>query len=217
MVAMKTTTPDSSFYNKEHKTIMHYDGTFNGFLTAIFVAFERKHSAVNFIKNGKSQNELFFNGETIPTHLEKAKRVWNVLHDKNHHALTTIYFAFLSEEPKIENALFRYVKKLMHSGTYEDGQEEQKWMPKINELAALVSREKQRIETFLSFKELDDGMYFSSISPTFNVLPLISKYFRTRYANKQWSIYDEKRKYGLYFNIDHLELVSWRASMQKAV
>ena len=45
-------------------------------------------------------------------------------------------------------------------------------------------------------------MFYASIEPDFNVLPLISKHFKNRYADQQWIIYDLKRKYGLYYDLD---------------
>ena len=40
------------------------------------------------------------------------------------------------------------------------------------------------------------------IQPDFNVLPLISNHFKKRYADQQWLIYDSRRKYGLYYNMN---------------
>lgn len=199
------------------QTTLSYDGSFNGFLTAIFIAFERRLNVAGIQSNGKRQNNLFSKTEAIRTHLGKARRVWNVLHHKNHHALTTLYFAFLSEEPNIEKPLYQWIRKLMYGKDAVDWTEEQQWMSKIQDLAAQVSHEKRRVEKFISFEVLDDGMYFASISPKFNVLPLISKYVRTRNIGKQWSIYDKKRKYGLYCATDHVEMVPWCATDRKAV
>src|SRR5690606_30146052 len=53
-----------------------------------------------------------------------------------------------------------------------------------------------------------DNIYFANIEPDFDVLPLISKHFRDRYADQQWLIYDIKRKYGIYYNLDHVEMIS---------
>ena len=79
---------------------------------------------------------------------------------------------------------------------------------KINQLAHKVGREKHRMEAFVRFQLTKDEVYFANIEPDFDVLPLISKHFRNRYADQQWIIYDLKRKYGLYYNLEGVELIS---------
>jgi probable DNA metabolism protein len=39
------------------------------------------------------------------------------------------------------------------------------------------------------------------------VLPLIEKHFKNRYADQRWLIYDSKRKYGLYYDLDEVQKV----------
>ena len=66
----------------EMKTLI-YDGSFNGFLTAVYIAFEQKLQLAEIQKNGKDQSGLFSDNETIFTNVEKAKRVWNGVRKKN--------------------------------------------------------------------------------------------------------------------------------------
>ena len=39
------------------------------------------------------------------------------------------------------------------------------------------------------------------------MLPLISKHFERRYADQKWIIYDLKRNYGLYYDLNGVELI----------
>ena len=185
-----------------------YDGSFNGFLTSIFVAFEEKAHVADIQKNSIRQNGLFSETETIFTHVEKAKRVWNGIQKKNQNAIKNIYFAYLSETKDIEILLYRYIRKLfanqgsIHSD-YSDG-----LVLKISQLAKSVGREKHRMEAFVRFQLTQDDIYFANIEPDFNVLPLISKHFRSRYADQQWLIYDVKRQYGIFYDLNKVEIVS---------
>ena len=52
-----------------------------------------------------------------------------------------------------------------------------------------------------------NNIYFANIEPDFNVLPLISKHFKSRYADQKWVIYDIKRNYGLFYDLKTLEIV----------
>ncbi|KQC29021.1 TIGR03915 family putative DNA repair protein [Flagellimonas eckloniae] len=192
----------------ENTKTLIYDGSFNGFLTAVFIAFEEKINVSDIQRNSHGQNGLFSETETIFTDVHKAKRVWNGIRNKSHNAISNVYFAFLSETDGIELMLFTYIQKLMASKNgkqldYSDG-----IVLRISQLARSVGREKHRMEAFVRFQLTKDEIYFANIEPDFDVLPLISKHFRNRYADQQWLIYDVKRKYGIHYNLEHVELVS---------
>ena len=109
--------------------------------------------------------------------------------------------------------LFDYIQKLMRTqnGKYLDYSDST--VLHISQLARKVGREKHRMEAFVRFQLTKDNIYFANIEPDFDVLPLISKHFRDRYADQQWLIYDVKRKYGIYYNLDHVEMVSFIMKM----
>jgi probable DNA metabolism protein len=189
------------------KTLI-YDGSFNGFLTAVFVGFEQRISQADIQRSGQTQNGLFTETETIFTNVDKAKRVWNGVRSRSNSAIKNIYFAFLSEKKGIEPLLYHYIQKLMGSKKNIASDFSDDAVLKINQLAHKVGREKHRMEAFVRFQLTKDEVYFANIEPDFNVLPLISKHFRSRYADQQWIIYDVKRKYGLYYNLQGVELIS---------
>ena len=188
-------------------TTLIYDGSFNGFLTAIYVAFEEGIEVADIQKNSQGQNGLFSETETVFTNVEKAKRVWNGIRQKSYHAVSNVYFAFLSETQGIEYHLYTYIKKLMlHKGKPSDFSDET--VVYITQLARKVGREKHRMEAFVRFQLTKDQVYFANIEPDYDVLPLISKHFRQRYADQQWLIYDVKRRYGIFYNLEGVEIVS---------
>lgn len=188
--------------------ILVYDGSFNGFLTAVFIGFEQKLAHADIQKNSQFQKGLFAETETIFTNIEKAQRVWNGVRKKNNSAIKNIYFAFLSEQNNIEALLYHYIQKLMggkYLGSTDFGDDA---ILKINQIAHKVGREKHRMEAFVRFQLTKDDVYFANIEPDFDVLPLISKHFRNRYADQQWIIYDVKRKYGIFYDLQTVEIVS---------
>ncbi len=188
--------------------ILIYDGSFNGFLTAIFVAFEEKIKVTDIQKNSVSQNGLFSDTETIFTNIEKAKRVWNGIQSKSSSAIKNIYFAYMSESKGVELLLYRYVRKLFAAPSSEHSDYSDGIVLKVGQLAKSVGREKHRMEAFVRFQLTKDDVYFANIEPDFDVLPLISKHFRSRYADQQWIIYDVKRKYGLFYDLERVEIIS---------
>ena len=185
-----------------------YDGSFNGFLTAVFVAFDEKINVADIQKNNQCQNGLFSDTETVFTNVEKAKRVWNGIRNKSHNAVSNVYFAFLSETEGVELMLYTYIQKLMSSKNGKQLDYSDNIVSYVNQLARKVGKEKHRMEAFVRFQLTKDDVYFANIEPDHDILPLISKHFRNRYTDQQWLIYDVKRKYGIYYNLNHVELVS---------
>ena len=64
------------------------------------------------------------------------------------------------------------------------------------------------MEAFVRFRLTKDDIYFAIIEPDFNVLPIIIKHFKSRYADQKWLIYDIKRKIGAYYDLNKTEYVS---------
>lgn len=204
---METLEQTSTGFETKSSTFI-YDGSFNGFLTAVFMGFEQKMTHADIQPNSSVQNGLFTETETIFTNLEKAKRVWNGVKNRSSTAIKNIYFAFLSEQKGIEPLLYCYIQKLMHGNGNTTSNFTDDCILKINQLAHKVGREKHRMEAFVRFQLTKDEVYFSVIEPDYNVLPLLSKHFRSRYADQQWIIYDAKRNYGLYYNLEGVELIN---------
>ena len=189
------------------KTLL-YDGSFNGFLTTVYKAFDEKIKVTDIQKTSVAQRGLFSDTETVFTQMDQAKRVWSGIQKKSHTSIKNIYFAFHSEHKGIELLLYRYILKLfsrselLHLNFTDD------MVLKISQLAKSVGREKHRMEAFVRFQRTKDDIYFANIEPDFDVLPLISKHFRSLYADQQWIIYDVKRKYGIFYNLHTVEIIS---------
>lgn len=193
--------------NSQEQTLI-YDGTFDGFLTCVFYVFEQKMTAVSFQRNGQVQESLFGNSTEISTDLEKADRVWKGLKSKTSgQGRTKLFYAFLSEQFKIESILLDYMQQVFKSPIPIDSDFSNGTVLKVSQVAKSVGREKHRMEAFVRFKLTTDGIYFANVEPDFDVLPLISKHFENRYADQKWIIYDLKRSYGLFYNLEKVELM----------
>jgi probable DNA metabolism protein len=67
------------------------------------------------------------------------------------------------------------------------------------------------MEAFVRFKKCQDGLFLSLVRPDFNVLPLIEWHFKARYQDQSWLIYDEKRNYGIYYDLQKVHQVEMNA------
>lgn len=179
-----------------------YDGSFDGFLTAVFKVYEERLTAVALTPEAYYQGGLFAEGLEVITQPEKAERVWKGL-AKYKGFRNTVYWSFLSEIAGHELVLLRAIQYILSTGNVSDyGHPD---VLKTEQVRKMVGREKHRMEAFIRFQLTKDEIYFANIEPDFNVLPLIAKHFKNRYADQQWIIYDLKRKYGLFYDLHKIE------------
>ncbi|MFS4491773.1 TIGR03915 family putative DNA repair protein [Maribacter sp. 2308TA10-17] len=188
--------------------ILIYDGSFNGFLSAVYKAFDERIQVADIQKNSIAQRGLFSDTETVFTQMDQAKRVWNGVQKKSNAAIKNIYFAFLSEATGIELLLYRYIRKLYFPKDMLQLNFTDDAAIRINQLAKSVGKEKKYMEAGLKFDATEDNIQLAFINPDNDVLPLISKHYRFQYSNKPWLIFDRKRNYGLYYNLKTVELIS---------
>lgn len=188
--------------------ILIYDGSFNGFLSAIFRAFDEKWKVLDIQKDNGKQKELFTELEIINTDIARAKRVWSGIEKKGHETVKTVYFAYQSETKGIEFLLYRFIKQLFSSTIDTPLHLEEEDLSKVRLLAKVVANEKRHMEAFVDMYQSKDSIYFAVIAPDYDVLPLISKHFRSKYRDQHWLIYDTKREYGIYCEGYQVELVT---------
>ena len=190
-------------------SILVYDGSFDGFLTCVFQVYDLKLKQVIIQKDSESQASLFGKQNVVAADPVKADRVWKGLGKKTSNAgRLRIYYGFLSEKQWVENLLLRYIQYIFESSLPVDSDFSNPDVLELSKVAKSVGREKHRMEAFVRFRLTKDGLYFATIEPDFDVLPLISKHFKSRYADQKWVIYDLKRNYGLYYDLDRVEIIN---------
>ena len=188
---------------------LKYDGTFMGFLSCVFYAYEQKLKVAAIIPPGEDQAQLFCETEEVYTEESKSLRVLKGLKSKvSISGLTRIRWAFLSEEAGVEMKLFEMIKYIFSKKGKVDTDYTHPAVLEITQISKKVGREKHRMEAFVRFRLTKDDIYFAIIEPDFNVIPIIKKHFISRYADQKWLIYDLKRKFGCYYDLNKTEYVS---------
>lgn len=180
-----------------------FDGTLAGLLTAVFESYERKQRPVKVVPKESGLVGLMDEPLNIVSDRYKAERVWAGL-KKNlkREWLSRCYAAFLGEETRGFQHLFDLMCYVFDHGGAVTGNYGNPHVLYIARLDRKVQREKHRMEAFVRFQKLADGVFYSVIEPDYNVLPLIASHFKNRYADQPWIIYDRKRKYGLKYDLD---------------
>lgn len=182
-----------------------YDNSFEGFLTAVFDSYKnggiiRKENAFN--------PDMFATIIDVKTDPEKADRVWSGLARKlSADGLHNYFSAFLSELEDIEDKLLGYTRYVFENQSSVEQDFGNPFVLFVAQTARKVHREKHRMEAFVRFQLTKDAIYFSLVSPDFNVLPLIIRHFKDRYADQRWMIYDRQRNYGIYYDLENVDTV----------
>ncbi|WP_294820602.1 TIGR03915 family putative DNA repair protein [uncultured Flavobacterium sp.] len=191
-------------------TIYVFDGSFEGLLTSVFEFYDRKPGRVQlmwkkYYAPGLMQDTLEVISDDV-----KAKRVWTGLQKKlSPEWLKKFYWAYLSENPKTFQDLFGLACYIFDSAPGAFGNFGNPFVMAVSKMERSVSRERHRMKAFIRFQQTADGIYYCPVEPDFNVLPLIAKFFRDRYADQRWIIYDVRRKYGLYYDLNSVEEITY--------
>jgi probable DNA metabolism protein len=185
-----------------------YDNTWVGFLTAIFEIYDRKLNSVSVVTAKGFQPDVFGNCYFIVPDEDKAKRVWAGLAKKvSSQALNQLYSCYLSEMPGIAKIMTIYIRMAFDMEVSPESNYGHAAVLKVSQVDRMVHREKHRMEAFVRFQLTNDGLYYAIIDPDFNVLPLILNHFKGRYADQRWLIYDIKRDYGIYYDLQKVNEV----------
>ena len=191
-------------------TILSYDSTFEGFLTTVFEIFEYKYQEPQIIKKGDLQHNLFVNPIQVVTDVAKSDRVIKKLKDQlQNDGVRTLIYAFLSEKVGVEDLLFKVIRYAIANKSQNIMKDfSNDAVLQVSQITKSVGREKHRMEAFIRFELLKDGIYFAKIDPDFDVLTLIINHFKNRYQDQKWLIYDLRRRYGVYYDLINVEIVS---------
>ena len=208
------------------RPIYCFDGTLTGLLCCVFRAFQFREYQVeihafdthqNASVRQSLQDNLFNVSIEVASQDAHARRVWNALKQKlSNNALRQLYYAFLAENTDAYQHIFNYcIYVFQHAHLQQIHSLEKNYghpsVLAIAQWAKKVGREKHRMEAFIRFKKSSEGVFLSLIAPDFNVLPLIQRHFRNRYQDQRWLIYDEKRKYGIYYDLQQIQEVDLSA------
>lgn len=190
--------------------IFIYDRTFEGLLTAVFDAYFRKTFPDALLLEGESLPLFYDEVVTVVTDEEKAGRVWRGLQKKlSDSALSCVAQSWLSELPEVGMILFRYICKAIDAPT---SIEVNFGDPDVLELAKIWKRvdwERLRLLQFVRFQKAADGTFFAAYEPQYNALPLVIDHFKDRFADQKWLIYDMKRRYGYYYDLQTVSEVTF--------
>lgn len=185
-----------------------YDGTFEGFLTVVFEVYEHKLSVAKICCENKMQPNFFDDKRSIASDPAKANRVLKGLMERlSAGGVQRLYAAHLSELDGEEDNLLGFIRYVFSSKEAVEEDFGNKYVIRLSDTIKKVRREKHRMEAFVRFQKMADGIFYASVEPDYNVLPLILAHFKRRYADQRWIIYDIRRAYGIYYDLKTTEFI----------
>jgi probable DNA metabolism protein len=186
-----------------------YDQSFEGLLTAIHDAIEMDIKPDKIISTKSFQDDLFATKYDISTDPDKFDNIWNQIKAKsNEQNCQRIFKTYLSELPDIELIIYDYIKLIIETPYNIEVNFSEDCVIKLNNIQKKVGREVQRVMMFVRFQKTVDDIYYASFDPKYNVIPLSVSHFRNRFADQKWVIFDTKRKYGYYYDLESVREIT---------
>lgn len=183
-----------------------YDGTFDGYLTAIFYAYGDKQEA-HIYKEQNYSPSLLSSSKAVATEGDKSDRVYESIQTKlSYDTLDRLYQLYLSEEKEAETLGLNYLKLCYR---YSDDINLAKNNDIIREVDLINKRvwlEVHRFYGFVRFKEVAPMIFYAAIEPDHNILPLIMGHFKQRFADQHFIIHDLQRKSAIIYDTQKILL-----------
>ncbi len=192
-----------------------FDGSFYGLLCCVFETFEMREWQAIPVSNDHFQQDMFTPFRTIETIEARAERIEKGIRSSFGDAFfNEVYRAYLSEDSYAwECVHYLIVQQFKGQNIVSDYGDAH--VLYFHQTLKKVSRERHRMKAFIRFQKSADNLYVAVIEPDFNVLPLILAFFKNRYADQTWLIYDVKRDYGALYNKTTIEEVILSKSEQR--
>ena len=179
-----------------------YDGTFEGFLTCVYLHYYEDRAA-GIYQADRYQDTILYRSRQIETDPDKATTVYEAIGAKiSEHALRRIYYVFLADLPDKDNIAFRYTCMGFRLGGGLFSLHSDPTVYAAQQTERKVMGEAHRLMGLLRFSALDvenrHEILYARIEPDHNVLELLGDHFSDRFKNDPFIIHDARRGKALY-------------------
>ena len=176
--------------------LLVYDGTLDGFLSAIFHGFTLKSQSYDIVTEGEANGFLpgLFEQRQVESDLSLSNRVYTAIRNKlSPETYTHVYRAWLSRQTGMELEICRFLKLAFHLGRDISDMLQNPVVHRVVMTSRTVGGEAHRMLGLLRFHE-QRGVYVADIRPDYDILPLIASHFTERFGSQPFVIRD--RRYG---------------------
>jgi len=180
--------------------IFIYDGTFDGFLSAVFDAYSQRINPSNIVSS-LSEMQITLNAQYYyaETTNEKADRLMTGMNKISGQLSNQVILAFLSYMPGKEMVIYRYIAMAFRIKKNIFLKLDDDIVRKMLDMCGQTDLEKQKWKGFLRFSVMENNVYYAEMSPKNNVLTLVMPHFCRRFNTKPFLIHDiTYKQVGLY-------------------
>lgn len=171
--------------------IFAYDGSFEGFLSAVFDSFSMKTIPADIVVFDDMEPSLL-KIHYVETNVEHAKRVETGIAKKlGGTVLNMAKRAFLFDEKGKENAILLFIHKAFSEGKATGSKIGDETVNRVYKMCVAVNNEAERFRQFTRFSD-SNGALVAVIHPKHFVLPLIKSFFCARIKNEHFMIFDSE-------------------------
>lgn len=172
-----------------------YDGTYDGFLSAIFEAFARRENPEDILAQKPEQMDFFQAFTAIPTHAAHARRVEaGIIRAMNADILSYVFAAMHSVQPGAGRTLLLFLRAGFREGAAILEHLTDDNVIHVMRLSRQVWSEAGRWKEFLRFYELENGIFIAQYEPENDVTELLMPHFADRFGTHPFMIHDRGRK-----------------------
>lgn len=178
-----------------------YDGSFEGLLTCIYEAFYSKSEPDDIISKRDYVENFLVEKIYIETDKVKFQKVYDAIETKiSRQSLKRVFYAYLSELPKSEIMVLRYLKIGFKMGRDIDLNLTNEDVLNIDNIYKKVGFEKHRLVGLLRFKKIKSDILYAQVEPDHNIIALIAPHFKERLRSENFIIHDVKREIAIFYN-----------------
>lgn len=171
-----------------------YDGSYEGFYTAVFEAVYSRRPPAGIVAADNAQLSLGVRYVEVETDAEKARRVVKAAREKlGAAAMRRVYLAFLAADLGRETAIYAFLMLGFKFGRRALGMLADANVFRVAALARNVSHETDKMQGFMRFSAMEGGGSYCRFSPVNNILPLVLGHFAARFGQIPLVIHDTGR------------------------
>lgn len=180
------------------KQIFICQDTITGIFSAIYEGWKAYRDAeAGIALKGQITPQLFCEYRETEESERKSMAVERLIKDNLGHATYgSIYHALLSDDPQKADAVYQMMleARRLQNGRDIMGHLSHPYVGKVFELSRKVFNEAHFFLGFVRFRELENGVLLSEITPKAQILTCIGDYFTDRLPMENWMIYDKAHK-----------------------
>ncbi len=171
-----------------------YDGTLEGLLSAVFLAFQRKEDPQDISPERSFAPRLGQQVIEVPTNIEHAARVKNgIVRVCGADTFSQVVQVSLSDEPDKGSVVLGFVRYAMRRGLQARFDLAVSQVSRFSEIAKSVCNERHLWQQFMRFSKTQEGVYVAVCNPKANVVPLLMDWFSARFNVQPFVVFDEVR------------------------